>query len=305
VAFPAVGATATSTQASGTSHTVTLPTGIAAGHLLVAIFGLRLATTVTWPAGWTPISTANLYYVAYRVADGGEGASITVTTSAARTSAHHVYRITGQHSAAPEIASADSATVNPPSLTPSWGADDTLWLASGLILPDDVDTDFTAAPASFTNLLDVVDASFVVHLGSARRAVNAASLDPAAFGTVGTFAVAKAATIAIRPDVPLPDGARVIATPQLQRRRTARAAYWLANLLVVPEPLPPEPLPEGARAVSIIVRRPYQAPIAVGRWASMIPPPDPDFGFVPEVLVRRVRPRFLINLLPPRRLDYE
>src|SRR3990172_2093706 len=140
MAFPVEETTSSGTNVSQTSHTITLPTGIAAGNRVVVAFGFKTAATVTWPGGWTLIvedqafsSKISVYEL---IASGGE-TSITVTTSgAAQNSMYLARQISGAHaSAASEGGTGsgrdtdDSAAPNPPNLTPSWGSDDTLWLA--------------------------------------------------------------------------------------------------------------------------------------------------------------------------------
>jgi hypothetical protein len=80
---------------------VSLPTGIAAGNLLIAVVGNNGDRTHTWPAGWTTltddlnggISSAT---IGYRVANGSEGASIIVTSNGNASFTSHVSaRITG------------------------------------------------------------------------------------------------------------------------------------------------------------------------------------------------------------------
>jgi hypothetical protein len=133
--FPFVAASATS-EASGTSHVVNLPSGIASGDLLIVCFTTTNNTTFTWPSGWTLLATivSNNYEteVRYRIADGTEGASITVTTGASGSTAHCAVRITDHGSGvnAPEaaIAHAANSSINPPGLTPTGGAKNYLWL---------------------------------------------------------------------------------------------------------------------------------------------------------------------------------
>lgn len=200
MAFPVVRATNTSvTTPASTSHVISLPAAIVSGDLLIAIWNPDGTGAGTWPAGWTQLWATNLpantgrTECRYRVADGTEGASITVTTAAAVTSSHATYRIDTFSGNAPEAgvtATANSANANPPSLTPSWGAKDTLWIAVAAV----DNTDVTAAPTSYTNLLT---GATPTRLGTARRELNAATEDP------GTFTNASdqwgANTIAVEP----------------------------------------------------------------------------------------------------------
>src|SRR3989304_2658039 len=142
MAFPVVGARALTEVEGATSHLVNLPTGIVSGHLLIVVIGFnRNPVTITWPAGWTNIEEANwasnvLYSARYRVADGTEGATITITSGSAEDSAAVAWRITGHSSSTNPPAKStangatDSTTMDPAAVTPAGGAKDYLVLAT-------------------------------------------------------------------------------------------------------------------------------------------------------------------------------
>jgi hypothetical protein len=122
--------------------------------------------------------------------------------SAASFIAANYYRISGQFNAAPEAATAtgNTASADPPSLTPSWGSTSTLWLA---VAGDIVATQgLPSAPASYDGRIvrenDGGGGSNVVRLASARRSLLAATENPAAWTLPGSGQWA-AATIAVRP----------------------------------------------------------------------------------------------------------
>jgi len=199
--FPTVAATNTSNATEVTSHAISLPADILSGHLLIVLLGLADNRTTTWPGGWTEmwsVSSAGavVFEGYYRIADGTEGATITVTTNFGTTSGHNSYRITG-YADTPEDgtpATGSGTTPDPPSLTPSWGAEDTLWLAC---MMHDV-ADITGFPTNYTDGIESSAGSSSAITGSARRELNATSENP------GTFTVSLsfdwiANTIAIRP----------------------------------------------------------------------------------------------------------
>ena len=221
MSFPVVQATNTSaTTTAGTSHTVNLPSGIVSGNLLIALFSgfFGSGTTpvdISWPLGWTEFfeqdaSTSTLHLAvagAYRLADGNEGASITVTTNLSVLAAHNTYRISGAADPAtqpPEAAAisytAAAAGIDPPSLTPTGGAKDYLWLAvagwrrTGL-----------SATTSPTNYTDAIEGSSAggasgTKLRSLRRQLNAASEDPSTFTLSSTTSERRiGVTIAVHP----------------------------------------------------------------------------------------------------------
>src|SRR4029077_333726 len=108
----------------------------------------------------------------------------------------HVYRIaTGNWNAGTltsvvtATAAAASATANPdpPSVTPAWGADDTLWIA---VAGGDTWASTTSAPAGFTNEGDTVAGSGTTgaNVASAILGATTATENP------GTFTMGASAT---------------------------------------------------------------------------------------------------------------
>ena len=191
------------------NHLVSLPAGIVAGNLLIVAFAADGGPSIDFPAGWTllfmndtPTQLTTLA-VAYRQADGTEGASITVITGLSEQSAHNSYLISGadnptvrppQNSGASKF---DNANPDSPILTPTGGAKDYLWLSCAGV---DGGRAFTVAPLNYTNLLSADSGSPAsgVSCGSARRILNASSENPEAF-TIETGDEWVAVTIAIHP----------------------------------------------------------------------------------------------------------
>lgn len=216
MAHPVVASiTPSSRNTTATTHSVTLSGSEASGDLAVALISLdnqaRAMTTITWPAGWTeiaerilPAGTETGFAVAYRICDGTEGASVTVTTDTSETFAAQVYRYAAGNwhgTSAPEAASpsnGEDTAPNPPNLTPSWGAEDTQWIAAGTM--DIGGTTVSAAPTNYTDLTATQSGTGFgdVEVYTARRDLNATSEDPGGF-TVSTTAAWHATTIAIRP----------------------------------------------------------------------------------------------------------
>jgi hypothetical protein len=137
MAHPVIAAAAASaTPADATSHVCALPTGITVGDLLLAVVVCRGSAVMTWPAGWTAITngagasgTAVRSEARYRIADGSEGASITITGGSVAW-VSRTWRITGHKAAAPACAAttATSADANPPYLGDNAYARNSLWL---------------------------------------------------------------------------------------------------------------------------------------------------------------------------------
>lgn len=206
MAAPVIAATNTATNVSGTSHTANLPASIVAGNLLVAVFGGSAAATLTWPAGWTQFltggATGATLNAAYRRANGTETSTITVTSGATSiTSQIKTYRITGTELFAPvggtNVTISSSATADPPSLTPSWGTMDTLWIATSFASTQTVVNTY---PTSFTSGAVIINGS--TGLATCNFASTVSVLDPAAFTWAGTGRK-NTNTIAIKPGTPI------------------------------------------------------------------------------------------------------
>ncbi len=201
-----------------TEHTVNLPSDISVGDLLLVFFVSDAGITITFPEGWTQLfQTTNIYVKVgawYRIAEGGEGATITVTTSTSEMTAHTSYRITG-YSGTPEVgtpATGLDANPDPPSLTPSWGAKDTLWFA----VQGNDDKDIVSAyPTDYTDgRNDYANAAGGCGVGSARRELNAESENPLPF-TISASEQWVTNTVAIQPSVAAP-GKPVLVSPENQ-----------------------------------------------------------------------------------------
>jgi hypothetical protein len=206
MSFPTVAASNNSAQATATyDHTVNLPANISAGNLLLVFFVVDSNPTITFPEGWTQLfQAANSTYVNfgvwYRIADGGEGGTITVTTDDNKTSAHISYRITGHGSSAEAgtaVAPSGSTSPNPPSLSPTWGAGDTLWFACFGQNEGQGET-VDAYPTNYTDGENKQSGSLnECKVAVARRELNAASEDPGTF-TISDTERWVANTIAIK-----------------------------------------------------------------------------------------------------------
>ncbi len=202
MAFPTVAATNGGYDGTGTSHTVNLPSGIVAGDLLIVFFDSYTNLTVTFPSGWTKLFDGNsgtygqTLVCYYRVADGTEGSTIAVTTSASEPTAHTSYRITG-YSGAPTcgtLATGTNTNPDPPSCSPGWGAQDILWIAvCGAAAY------VTAAPSGFGSFINEPTYSqYLGNIGSAQENYHGSYLNPGTF-TINGSASWCANTVAIRP----------------------------------------------------------------------------------------------------------
>lgn len=210
MAFPTVEGTAGAFTGSSnsTTHAAAYPTGVSGGIqsgdllLLVGAIDETTTTTVSNWNGFTQLdwgdvpTTTAAGGVAYKWAAGGETGTITITTSAAERAVFRMYCIRGADPGVnPEIgttATGNSTNPDPPSLTPSWGALDTLWWAIAIV---DIITP-SAAPTNYTDLETQLGTSTAT-IATARRQLNATSDDPGVF-TAATDQW-RAITLAIAP----------------------------------------------------------------------------------------------------------
>lgn len=234
--MPSVAATnESSTTSAGTSHVVSLPGSIAAGDLLLVVMNIgSTAATINALTGWTALldeGVASGLYLAYREADGTEGASITLTSSASTRDATITFRITNAQDPAvqaPQIgttATGSSTTPDPPAITPTGGAKDYLFIACAGMAGEEADDD-TWANTPPTNYLPspplqkscgVAGTNLGGLIMAASRELNASTENP------GTFAVDvtngwRAQTIAVHPAPPPLDATREQARWRRSRR---------------------------------------------------------------------------------------
>lgn len=204
-----------STQGTdSTSFVITLPDGSnVSGRRVIVVASNEGTGSTTWPTSpaFTEFvagnGTATHIAIAYRNINGTEGFSgtddtITVTGASVQWNAH-AYLLTSDEfdsATAPEGAATaigtNNGTTNPPSLTPSWGSANNLWIAASALR---FAGNWTAAPTNYTNLLSSNGGDANAPLGTARRVLTATSEDPATFSHDGGNTAWVATTIAIRP----------------------------------------------------------------------------------------------------------
>lgn len=199
MAFPVINGTpAESKQTTATStHTISLPGSIVAGELLVVLFSHAVAVTANALTGWTELiddGVANSITVLYRFADGAEGGSISLGTSATTKSASIAYRIGGAQNPAAHaptistVATGTSNAPNPTSCNPGTSMD-FLWITFFVQAGEEADDDTWCnnAATGYTNLLQkTTDTSGAVTTNcslAASNRTNTASSEDAAWPT--------------------------------------------------------------------------------------------------------------------------
>ena len=207
--FPSVAFSAGTqiTADTASPHTVTMPTGIQAGHRLLAFFVVDGDHNISWPAGWTEIGQLAsggtvTGSVAERIADGGEGSTIQVSFDGgiSEESVCMILRVVDVDSAqASEVASASgsSTSPDPPVLNPTgWDIRNTLWI---VFIATDNSVEVTASPTNYTTIDSLNSGGATgVGLGWAVRQLAAASENPDT-GTIASSDDWAAFTVAVTP----------------------------------------------------------------------------------------------------------
>ena len=205
-AFPLVAATSKALTAAGTSHAITLPSGIVAGNLLLLFFATDGDNSVTDWDGFTQIYTGEdtrdiSFHIGWKIAAGSDTCTLTVSDS--EEGSHICYRITGHDtSQMPEASTgsiADTSTPDPDELTPTGGAKDYLWIASE---GNDHTETISAWPTNFADnqVAQAGPGSGSCGIGVCSYNLNASVLNPAAFTLSGSEQCI-AVTVAVHPYV--------------------------------------------------------------------------------------------------------
>jgi hypothetical protein len=185
-----------------TSHSVNLPVGIEDGDKLLMLFRAGTTQTASTPSGWDLLASrdsSGVTYIFTRDADGTEGSSVTVTTGGAIRAAAQCYRFSNCGDFEAEFAG--SNTSDPPSITPTWGEADNIYLA--LVTKRRSDGAYTGAPTNYHTFLRATQTSSTNTnrantAGAHRHVTSSTSENPGAFSTSGTIDNPHAATVAIQ-----------------------------------------------------------------------------------------------------------
>jgi hypothetical protein len=212
-------ATATTTHTFGSLTTL----DNASGDLLIAVIVLYQASGTanafsTWGGGFTEfgdsasaVNPSMAMGCAYKISNGTETGTFTVTSSISGRSAMFLMSIKDWHgTTVPEVAfsAATTATAqDPPNLDPTgWAAEDTLWIAvaaAGQTSLTGTWTGITSAPASYTDYAESAivggDVIGACQIAVAFRGNTVSAEDPGVFTTDTSPEIERAATIAVRP----------------------------------------------------------------------------------------------------------
>lgn len=219
-----------------------------AGDLLIAICIIYDGNSTNaefsaWGGGFTEFedeatTTTMAIGCAWKISDGTETGTFTVTTAdtSANDSAFFLLSIPGAHaSTAPEadgtFATGTSAAADPASLSPSWGAEDTLWIAvggSGETGTGGAYTGIASAPTNYTDYAESgesADAVGAVEGAVAFRQLNAASEDVGPFSVDVSSARNAALVIAVRPAAETPLNVKYLAM-RTRQQAVSRGVTW-------------------------------------------------------------------------------
>lgn len=143
MAFPTITSPTVTTISSATpSINVAMPSSTTAGRLILVFLAMRYPATWTLPSGWSEYTPGQdsggvgELTVLRKTADGTEGGTtVTFTSSVNNVGVAHVREVDNWDSTTtPELVTTSSggspgSNANPPSITPSWGAEDNLIIA--------------------------------------------------------------------------------------------------------------------------------------------------------------------------------
>jgi len=191
---------------SNTSHNVAMPATVGANNALLVLIQMAGNVTITTPGGWTSLgqvadSTPSSRMAAFgKVAVGDEdGTTVDFVSASACKAASNVYQISSwfQDLAGIAIATGGSNNHDPPSLSPSWGALDTLWIITAS-QDGNIGVNAGTVPTDYGNRINAHydESTLESYVDSARREFNSATDNPVAWGnSAANFAF----TLAIRP----------------------------------------------------------------------------------------------------------
>jgi len=210
MAYPqAVSVTTTGLATKSATQTINLPGTTVSGRGLLMILARDGAgSNPAAPSGWTELHSSDTNLsgraVFLRETDGADGSSVNVDIGLSACVSAIVVELADWN--AVEIYSGVggpsydvSSSPDPSNLSPSWGADDNLWIAAVAAVDDN--GVFTSAPANFTDLTQIAAGGAIndsAECAVAFRELNASSLNP------GTFSMDEAEgwvafTIAVQP----------------------------------------------------------------------------------------------------------
>lgn len=220
---------------NSSSWTLTYPTNLASGDLILAFVATDGSPSYSFPAGWVLVNGnvvgnggAVQGQVAKKLSDGTETGTFTLTLGASEQGAWRIFRITGwegtlgttwdnTNAASGSVtiarvsAGGASSTPDPPNLDPlNWATEDTLWIATCMV---DTSRTISVYPLADNNTADVSGGAGGATLGLCTLNDAVSSKDPGTF-TISTSDDWGAATVAVRPAAAAGPAASLIYPPR-------------------------------------------------------------------------------------------
>lgn len=218
MAFPAVQTADTkngTVTSNSSSWTLTYPTNLASGDLIVALVAADGNPAPTWPADWVGSGLgggavqAVTLLLGWKISNGAETGNFTLTLDESEQGGWRVFRITGWFGSGFGTTGVDgdgtsfdftlsgsSSTPDPPAHNPAnWDVEDTLWIA---VCAVDTSRTVSVWPLADLQTADVSGGAGGATLGICMANDAVASKDPGTF-TISASDDWNAATIAIRP----------------------------------------------------------------------------------------------------------
>ncbi|MFC5193161.1 YDG domain-containing protein [Algoriphagus aquatilis] len=188
-------------NANASTHTVTLPSNIQEGDLLLIFARAAGTNTITTPSGWSLLSSwgaSGTTYVFQKTASANEGANVSLTSSASTLVSAVVYRISNwDNTVLPSLITTRNVNANDPPPAFGWGTNQSsLYIAISSSISA---SNATAAPTNYSNLTNAGTGSTITNprVATARRVLSGLSDDPGPF-TLGTVTNVHSATLAIK-----------------------------------------------------------------------------------------------------------
>jgi hypothetical protein len=212
VAFPQIvdADTKNGVQTSNSlTWTLTYPTNLQSGDLILALLASDGNTLPVWPLGFVQrdgnTGAVSLHW-AKKLSGGTESGTFSVTLSASESGGWRVFRITNwggtlgtdytNGDATRDLGTFDTnANPNPGEHSPTWGAADTLWIAACGV---DTSRTISVYPLTGRNTADVSGGSGGATLGVCTTESAVGFLDPGTF-TISNSDDWSTSTTAIRP----------------------------------------------------------------------------------------------------------
>lgn len=188
-------------------HTVSLPSGVQAGDILILYHCGEINSTITYPAGWTQIYEGSRSAVAWKVATDSDalgGATVTYSDTAQVPNGQIIYCIRGAATVAVVEGTGGTSSADPPSDTISWGLDAASFVMA-FVMEQRTSPAMTISsyPSGYTlgqtNSVHTTDAGTgEIRFAGAATQLHDTVANPGAYTFSGGFILGESATIIVK-----------------------------------------------------------------------------------------------------------